>query len=1430
MDEAIDYNALSWIRQELDETLKLARVQLEEYAAGADNKTLLQKCTVQLHEALGPLQMVGIKGAVLLTSEMEEVIADLLQDSVEEKETALELLMQAFLQLPDYLSSIRSGRKDNPATLLPVINSLRATRGVQPLQETAVFSPDLSVRVPASVFDVRAKKEQQDIPAMARAARVRFQSGLLAWYRGSDGNTGLQTLIDVLAQLQQSALSEPVARVWWIGAGVAEALRDGELDESTEVKQLFGQLDRQVKRLMDAGEKVFSDLLTDDLVKNLLYRISQCASTSTRIVAIKSTYGLKEMTADGDMDGPASEGVIVFNDDLLQTVAVTVHADIENIKDQVDAYTRNGNSDIQELAPVADRLHILGNTLDMISKETLSKKVFGHEQHMRDLLAGSSDSADAVFSAIANTLIAVEDALDDVAANDAENVVLNQGVETVSREVIVSMSRAKDIINEFLKDSENPDSLGTVPDLLEQMSGGLQLINEDRAAVVTQKVRLFVLQELIERQKTLTEVQLDTLADAMCSIEFHIEETFENRGNTGAALDIAERSMKKLGYPCPVVERAAGDDVPVSGQDSVPAGEAVSFGQSAAVPAEPAKAEAEGVVDDAPDIATMQIIAADVDEEILSIFIEEADEELAKLKALVPTWVNCPDLQEYLVDAQRSFHTLKGSGRMVGALAVGEFAWAFESLVNKIIEGVVSPHDDIRALIARSLDVLTCMVEQVKGKPVEMELDINHMAHCALVFCDPDGIPKVLAAEEDENPEGLIEVTDGDGLADEQQAPVDLPVLSADADPEIVEIFLEEAAEEISKVSAAIPEWVNRPDNDEALATIRRSMHTLKGSGRMAGAMLVGEFSWSIESLLNHVVEGVVRATDPMFMLLGQVPEALSQLVTQVQGGAAPTVDINAMMQHADALGRGEVVEFAVEGPGETVVEEPEPDNEVTDTLDHTDDAVLIDIFRNECLGHLQAMDEYLAAGDEPRTVSESLYRALHTLSGISESAGVVSICWLAADLNGFVDEVFQSQQVLGQEALKVLHDCSLDLRQLIEKLPDQEFDETLQGALRERIAALPREVVEPESKTEAETGNKDVEETAGQPSAEVADVADTAPAAADEDPYAGMDQELYEIFIEEASEIIDNSESVLRAWSDERDNREHMAEFQRHLHTLKGSARMMDIMAIGDLSHVLESLMTRVADGLVDTSDELFTLLDESHDRLSEMLENVKSRRLPGDAENLATALKTMALEEAMDSEAVAAEAVTETEETSVAEDTQETAVEAGPDMTEAASPEPDDVPETETVDATGSESVDVDETAVEAGPDMTEAASPGTEIFLEAEITAEADSVSVDADEAAVESGVAAITVASAELEVDHQAETVPEREGVVESGSPEESTAKTVETADIPVVVAVQPDKEVAVVPAVHKAAAKPNAARPRRFAVNRSGCSLNYWMTW
>ena len=68
-------------------------------------------------------------------------------------------------------------------------------------------------------------------------------------------------------------------------------------------------------------------------------------------------------------------------------------------------------------------------------------------------------------------------------------------------------------------------------------------------------------------------------------------------------------------------------------------------------------------------------------------------------------------------------------------------------------------------------------------------------------------------------------------------------------DPQFVELFIEEAKEEIASVQKAFPLWDQNPMDLESLSSMRRSFHTLKGSGRMVGARSMAEFAWSIEKL-----------------------------------------------------------------------------------------------------------------------------------------------------------------------------------------------------------------------------------------------------------------------------------------------------------------------------------------------------------------------------------------------------------------------------------------------------------------------------------------------------------------------------------------------------------------------------------------------------
>ena len=79
----------------------------------------------------------------------------------------------------------------------------------------------------------------------------------------------------------------------------------------------------------------------------------------------------------------------------------------------------------------------------------------------------------------------------------------------------------------------------------------------------------------------------------------------------------------------------------------------------------------------------------DQDAEILEIFVEELEEIFVELSTLLPAWSQTPHDQEILTNIRRHFHTLKGSGRMVGAKSSGELAWAVEDTLNRVISGSV---------------------------------------------------------------------------------------------------------------------------------------------------------------------------------------------------------------------------------------------------------------------------------------------------------------------------------------------------------------------------------------------------------------------------------------------------------------------------------------------------------------------------------------------------------------------------------------------------------------------------------------------------------------------------------------------------------------------------------------------------------------------
>ena len=113
-----------------------------------------------------------------------------------------------------------------------------------------------------------------------------------------------------------------------------------------------------------------------------------------------------------------------------------------------------------------------------------------------------------------------------------------------------------------------------------------------------------------------------------------------------------------------------------------------------------------------------------IDDDILEIFVEEAQEVLEVINEQFPHWRAEPDNAEIRLDIRRAFHTLKGSGRMVKATFISELAWSVENMMNRITDGTIVITDAMFDLIEQVRGVLPALIDAFQsraGAPVAVE-------------------------------------------------------------------------------------------------------------------------------------------------------------------------------------------------------------------------------------------------------------------------------------------------------------------------------------------------------------------------------------------------------------------------------------------------------------------------------------------------------------------------------------------------------------------------------------------------------------------------------------------------------------------------------------------------------------------------------------
>jgi len=145
----------------------------------------------------------------------------------------------------------------------------------------------------------------------------------------------------------------------------------------------------------------------------------------------------------------------------------------------------------------------------------------------------------------------------------------------------------------------------------------------------------------------------------------------------------------------------------------------------------------------APSAETMRLLETDAtqfDTELLDIYLTEAGEVLDTIAASAKELAAHSDDRTALTVVRRGFHTLKGSGRMVGLTDLGELAYAVEKVHNRVLEEDLPTTPALIALIGVAESSFRRWVDALRSTGrVTPDADALHAALARVESEFPDG-------------------------------------------------------------------------------------------------------------------------------------------------------------------------------------------------------------------------------------------------------------------------------------------------------------------------------------------------------------------------------------------------------------------------------------------------------------------------------------------------------------------------------------------------------------------------------------------------------------------------------------------------------------------------------------------------------------------
>ncbi|HEX8979599.1 MAG TPA: Hpt domain-containing protein [Parasulfuritortus sp.] len=950
-----DLGPLTWVKAEIDNALDAGATALEAW--NGEDTVPLREAATYLHQVSGALQIVDLQGVFQVNNAIEGLLADMQSKEELRDHESQQIVLRAIKSLRAYLDALMAGGPNNELLLTPAYAEVQARRGGEAPPPSDLFWPDLGARQKRSSPEL--PMDDRSLARAIRPVRLKFQKGLLHFLQNKDGVSGLQLMAQAIKEMEQLAPGSAQYTFWWAAGAVMDAILAGRLPSDVWLKRMLGRLDLQMRRLTE-GSRQLADRLFRDLLYFLSQDSAHSGRTAEardlfeldRFQVGKAlTLDEQEVEALRPRIAAWREAIKAAKEQWMRLCSgrqESLEPFKVAVKQVVDAISQLPDGQLSSLAgTVHDAAGATVSSAETAQNEALQLEMatallllqHAAENYFnlgRDFpeLAGiqarrlqAAVSGEGVLSAEPGVQL-----LDEIARQAQEKLLLAQ----VTREILSNLHQVEEVLDKFFRNQKERTQLPLVPGLLKQVQGAFNMLQLDVAAELVQ-VSLEHVSRLVESEQEAGLDELNWVAEAISTLGLYVEALRNGRDDPAGLRDLLsppeEAGPVEISVEKDLEESAArlrqtssqlaegsdqseirdeikrelsriAQDADLVGDNSLrgQAGEAIRLldeGASTEAIQAAVQTLSSGPVQLAQP-ASAPVAAAneqEIDAELLQIYIEEAKEVLASISEHLAKLHGSALEHDAFVDIRRGFHTLKGSGRMVGLTDPAEVAWEVEQTLNLWLReerAVTKPVLDFIELATAAFGGWVAELEAngtVSVQADELVSTARHLRGEVEPTLAPTAAPtaaETIPVLPETEPESTVEAETAAIEVSEPATPSpEVPAPELDAvqvgqhvvPAALFAIFSEESAHRLDDLRAQLADMAD-PAGEQAWEGFARAAHTLAGIARTTGLAPLAEAAHAVET---WVTAWPTAARPLSAALSASVSSILDELAGQLQ-------------------------------------------------------------------------------------------------------------------------------------------------------------------------------------------------------------------------------------------------------------------------------------------------------------------------------------------------------------------------------------------------------------------------------------------------------------------------------------------------------------------------------------------------------------------